>query len=219
MLGLLVFHRPLLLSVGLRVANHFAAKENLKLDCRLEGTVFTSLVIRNLRVVPVGPTIVESIDADYLRADYSLFRLWRGGMSEFLENVEARGVRAVLDPNKASLKPKIPNPTKRITLPTVFPAKVRLADVNLHVRSTDAAQDFVLEHLDLELNPEGPGELRMGKLQIPSRPAWSNLSARTSYANKNLILSGLVLDDSDQIRLLVGRRLPYQSEKPRSRSG
>ncbi len=156
---------------------------------------------------------MESIDADYLRADYSLFRLWRGGISEFLENVEARGVRAVLDPNKASLKPKIPNPNKRITLPTVFPAKVRLADVNLHVRSTEAAQDFVLEHLDLELNPEGPGELRMGKLQIPSRPAWSNLSARTSYANKNLVLSGLVLDEQRSDSLAGGRRLPDQSEK------
>jgi len=125
---LLLFHRPLLLAVGLRVANHYAAKENLRLDCRLEGSVFTSLVIRNLRVVPIGPTIVESLDTDYLRADYSLFRLWRGGTSELLKNVEVRGVRAVLDPAKASLKPKIPNPNKRITLPTVFPAKVRLAD-------------------------------------------------------------------------------------------
>ena len=132
--------------------------------------------------------------------------------SEFLENVEARGVRAVLDPAKASLKPKIPDPKKRITLPTVFPAKVRLADINLHVRSTEAAQDFVLEHLDLELNPEGPGELRIARLQIPSRPAWTNLSAQTSYANKNLILTGLVLDGSDQIRLLASRCLADQTK-------
>ena len=203
LLLLLVFHRPLLLAVGLRVANHYAAKENLRLDCRLEGNVFTSLVIRNFRVVPIGPTIVESLDADYLRADYSLFRFWRGGRSELLKSVEARGVTAVLDPAKASLKPKIPNPKKRITLPNVFPAKVRLTDVNLHVRAIVAAQDFILEHLDLELNPEGPGELRARKLQIPSRPAWLNLSAQTSYANRNFILSGLVLDSDNQIRLLA----------------
>src|SRR6186713_1545869 len=199
---LLVFHRPLLHGIGLRVANHYAAKEGLRLDCRLEGSVFTNLVVRNLRVIPIGPTIVESLDADYVRADYSLFRLWRRGASEFLDNVEARGVRAVLDPAKASLKPKIPNPKKRITLPTVFPAKVRLADINLHVRSIEAAQDFVLENLDLELNPQGPGELRIARLQVPSRPAWTNLSAQTFYANRNFILTGLVLDGTDQIRRL-----------------
>ncbi len=74
------------------------------------------------------------------------------------------------------------------------------------------------KHLDLELNPEGPGELRMGKLQIPSRPAWSNLSAQTSYANKNFILTASsLIARSDS--LAGDRRLPDQSEKPRARSG
>ena len=69
----LIFHRPIIFRIGYAVANHYAAKENLKIDCTLEGTIFTGLVIRNLHVVPIGPTIVESIDVDYIRADYSLW--------------------------------------------------------------------------------------------------------------------------------------------------
>ncbi|MGZ4966434.1 MAG: hypothetical protein ACXV97_04600 [Chthoniobacterales bacterium] len=144
LLVLLLFHRPILLGIGRRIAIHYAAKENLKLDCRLEGSVFGNLVIRNLRVVPIGPTIVESIDAGYVRADYSLLDLWREGSAEFLKNVELRDVRAVLDPAKASLKPKIPTPEHRITLPDIFPERVVISNVNLLVRSTTATQDFVL---------------------------------------------------------------------------
>ncbi|MDQ3314826.1 MAG: hypothetical protein M3505_09415, partial [Verrucomicrobiota bacterium] len=38
---LLAFHRPILLTVGRRLVIKFAAKENLRLDCRLEGSIFT----------------------------------------------------------------------------------------------------------------------------------------------------------------------------------
>ena len=49
---LLIFHRPLLLGLGHRIANHYAAKENLNLEFRLEGDVFSNLTVRNLHVVP-----------------------------------------------------------------------------------------------------------------------------------------------------------------------
>lgn len=69
----LIFHRPILFRVGRSLADRYAARANLKIDCVLEGTIFTSLVVKNLHVVPIGPTIVESIDVDYIRADYSLW--------------------------------------------------------------------------------------------------------------------------------------------------
>ena len=59
----LIFHRPIIFGLGRSVANHYAAKANLRIDCSLGGTIFTGLVVRNLRVVPIGPTIVESIDS------------------------------------------------------------------------------------------------------------------------------------------------------------
>ncbi|MEY2490215.1 MAG: translocation and assembly module TamB, partial [Verrucomicrobiota bacterium] len=173
------------------------------MDCSLGGTIFTGLVIRNLHVVPIGPTVVESIDVDYIQADYSLWDWWRRGATEVLKNAEVRTARMVLNPAKASLKPRIPRPDERITLFPVFPERLRLSDINLHVRSTTEKQDFVLEHLDIDLDPRSPGELRIAALQLPNAPAWTSISGRTSYTNKNLILGGLVFDDTNQIRLLA----------------
>ncbi|HEY2614216.1 MAG TPA: hypothetical protein VGI42_00775, partial [Chthoniobacterales bacterium] len=197
----LIFHRPLVFHFGRAVANHYAAKGNLKIDFALEGTIFTSLVVRNLHVVPVGPTIVESIDVDYIRADYSLLDLARRGVTDVLKNAEVRTARIVLNPAKRSPKPEVPEPNQKIGLFPVFPERLLLSDVNLIVRASP--HDFVVEHLDLDLNPQNPGALRIGRLQIPAAPAWKNLSAQTSYTNKNLILSDLVLDDENKFRLIA----------------
>src|SRR6266404_2539840 len=197
---LLVFHRPVLLSLVRKIARHNAAGENLKMDFRAEGSVFTNLTIRNLHVVPTGSTDVESIDVDFAHADYSLFGLVRHGMSQFFRNVEIRSARIVLNPTEVPLKPRAPKSQKRITLPSVFPDRVHLSDVTLIVRNKP--HDFVLEHVDLELDPHTPGELRIGKLQLPAGQNWTKISAQTSYANRNLIVHDLVLDDEDRFRAL-----------------
>ena len=85
---------------------------------------------------------MESIDVDYIRADYSLLDWWRRGVTEVLKNAEVRTARIVLNPAKASLKPKIPRPDERIKLFPVFPERIRLSDINLHVRSTTGEAGF-----------------------------------------------------------------------------
>ncbi|MDP9254782.1 MAG: hypothetical protein M3O66_07590, partial [Verrucomicrobiota bacterium] len=197
---LLIFHRPLLLALGHRIALHYAAKEYLKLDFRLEGNPFTHLTVRNLHAVPTGPTIVESLDVDLVRVNYSLSDLIHGRRSEVLKNLEVRSAKLVLDPKKAEVKPIPPRAGKKVTLPGIFPDRVRLQDVNLVVR--DSPHDLVLEHADLELDPRVPGELRLAKLQLPAAQAWTNISGKTSYTNKNLIISKLALTDKDEIRVL-----------------
>ena len=89
---LLIFHRPILLGAIHWFAVHRLAKENLKLDFRAEGNVFTGLTIRNLHLTPTGPAAIEVADAEYLHADYSLFSLLRGH-ADFLNSVEARDAR------------------------------------------------------------------------------------------------------------------------------
>src|ERR1051326_4425391 len=78
LLFLLVFHRPILLGAIHWFAVHRAAKENLKLDFRIEGNVFSGLTVRNLHIVPTGPAAIEIADADYIHTNYSLFSLIRG---------------------------------------------------------------------------------------------------------------------------------------------
>ena len=186
---LLLFHRPLLFSLGERIGAHFAAKEHLKLEFRLEGNLFTRLIARNVHITATGPSIVESIDADFVRADYSLWRLIRNGWEASVHDAEVRSARVVLNPDKDTIKP----PPKPGELYKIFPDRVRISDGTLVIR--DQAHDFVLERFDLVLDPASPGEFHMQRLQMIGGQNWSNLSARTSYIGRNLALTDLALGD------------------------
>ena len=195
---LIIFHRPILLAIVRHFANRYAAKENLKVDFRLEGNPFSYLTVRNLHAVPTGPSAIESVDVDSLYVDYSLLGFARHGVSHLLQDVEVRGAQVVLSPARAP--PRKPRPKKKPTLPDAFPERIRLADATLIIR--ESPNDFVIEHADLDLNPRAPGELRIGRLQLPPGDSWSGISGQTSYANKNFILRDLALSDQEQIRLL-----------------
>jgi autotransporter translocation and assembly factor TamB len=196
---LAIFHRPILLALGRQIALHYAAKENLKAAFRLEGNVFTNLTVRNLHAFPSGPSPVESIDADLVRVDYSIPDLIFHGLSDFLKNIEVNSTSIVLDPRKAS-PPKPPKPNEKITLPAIFPERVHLVDATVIVRNRP--HDFVMEHVDLDLNPRNPGQLEIDKLELVSGQVWSKVAAQTSYANRILILREIALSNDERVREL-----------------
>src|SRR5215472_13239039 len=116
---LIIFHRPILLATVRHFAIRYAAKENLKIDFRLEGNPFSYLTVRNLHAVPTGPSAIESIDVDSLYVDYSLLGLARHGLSHLLQNVEMRGAQVVLDSARAP--PHKARANQKPTLPDAFP--------------------------------------------------------------------------------------------------
>jgi hypothetical protein len=195
---LIIFHRPILLAIGRQMALQYAAGQNLRIDFRLEGNPFSQLTVRNLRAMPSGPSAIESIDIGSLYVDYSLLGLARHGLSHFFQDVELRSAHVVLDPAKAP-SPK-PRPKQNLKLPSLFPERIRLADATLVIR--DKPNDVVIEHVDLDLNPRTPGDVRIEKLQLPSGDSWFRISGQASYANKNLVLRDLILSDEEQIRFL-----------------
>jgi len=195
---LIVFHRPILLAIGRQIALRYAAGQNLKIDFRMEGNPFGQLTVRNLRALPTGASAIESVDIGSLYVDYSLLGLARHGLSHFLQDVELRSAHIVLNPAKAP-SPK-PRPKQNLKLPSLFPERIRLADATLVIR--DKPNDVVIEHVDLDLNPRTPGDVRIEKLQLPSGDSWSGISGQASYANKNIVLRDLLLSDEEQIRLL-----------------
>src|SRR4051812_8724781 len=100
----LIFHRPLLLTLGERAIKYFAGRERLAIDLRLEGNVFTRIVAKQVHMKTTGPNLIESVDVEYLRADYSLWRLIRQGWESSLRNVEIRTARVVLNPANDTIK-------------------------------------------------------------------------------------------------------------------
>ena len=184
---LVLLHRPILLAIGRKIVLEYAAKQNLKADFRVEGNPFGSVTIRNLHAFAVGPSEYESIDIDYLYLDYSLFGFARHGLPRLFNDVEARSASIVLNPSKASLRPRPLHP--QLKLPRFFPARLRATDLTFIVRNQP--YNFVVGHADLDLNPRNPGDLRMETLQLPSGDTWLRISGQTSYTNKNLILRDL----------------------------
>jgi hypothetical protein len=195
---LIIFHGPILRMIIRQYMIHYASKQNLKIDFRLEGEPLSHLTMRNLHAVPAGPTAIESVDIDSLYVDYSLFGFVLHGYSHLLQDVEARDAQFVLNPAKAP--PPKPSSKKKLKLPTIFPGRIQLTDATLIVR--ESPNDFVIEHADLGLNRRASGELRIAKMQLPSGDTWSTLSGQTSYTDKNLVLRNLVLSDQTQIQLL-----------------
>jgi hypothetical protein len=208
---LLLFHRPVLLSLGHALVLHFAKKENLKLEFRLEGSVFTNLTVRDFHAVATGPSDVESIDVDLARFHYGLFSLIRGHFSTALKDVEARNARIVLNPAKTSLRPRPPDPKKKIEIPDIFPERLQATDVTVIVRNRP--HDFVAEHVDLELNPRSVGALKVGSLQLVGGQTWSNLSSLTSYENRKLVLREIALANDERIRSFIADASKIGSHK------
>jgi hypothetical protein len=194
----LIFHRPLLLGLGHRIALHYAAKENLKLEFRLEGSVFTNVIIKNLHAVSTGPGDVESIDVDLARIDYELFTLLRHGISTAIKNADVHSAQIVMNPERASLRPRPPNPRKKIELPDIFPERVHISDATIIVRNRP--HDFVAEHIAVDLDPRHAGEIKVEKLQLVGGQTWLKLSAPATYANRNLIVRDIVLADNERFR-------------------
>lgn len=192
---LAVFHGPILRSVVHAVAVKVAAGQNLKLDFRVEGGVFGGITLRNVHATPTGPSAVQSLDADLIRANYSLTDLAFHGMSDFLKDVEMRNVTAVLDPSKAPLATPTPppKPDAKISLPAYFPDRLQVSNVNVTVRGQP--QDTLVRNFNVGLYPDREGALRIDKLQIPNVHNWTDITATTTYANKNLFLHNLTLDE------------------------
>ncbi|HMC28713.1 MAG TPA: hypothetical protein VKM56_13065, partial [Verrucomicrobiae bacterium] len=195
---LIIFHRPILLASIHWFAVRAAAKENLKLDFRLEGSVLGGITIRNLHITPLKPEApVESGDANYIRAEYDLFSLL-GNKADLIELIEIRDAHFVIKPQPA-VKPS-PPPKEQTSLPGIFPQRVRIEGVSVTVRNKPS--DLVLEGFNLDLNPRASGALSVSKLQLPSGQNWSGVTGTTSYTDRNLFLRDIALGERTKIPLV-----------------
>ena len=200
--GLLaLFHRPLL-EAGMRLALiRIAAKHYVTLDVHFSGSFFTNLTIHDVKAVPNGKgvTPIERISIQAVRLDYSIPHLIQHGVGEFLSSYEISNADlAFLTPpsktqaeheQKKSVAQDLNN---LLGQPALYADRVKIENFNLTVRSdTDLTE---VRNVNLLFHPWEPGYLRIGRIKAPGLPAWENLSAETSYANRNLFVKSLTLD-------------------------
>ncbi len=195
-----IFHGAILRPIVHAIAVKVAAGQNLKLETRVEGGILGGITLRNVHATATGPSAVQSLDADLIHAEYSLTGLLFHGMSDFLQDVELRDVTAVLDPSKAPIPTPTPppKPNEKVSLPAFFPDRLVLKNVNLTIKGQP--QDTVVKNLNLGLFPKREGALKIDKLQISGVNTWTDITATTTYANKNLYLHNLVLDAQNKLQ-------------------
>jgi len=195
-----IFHRPLIHTVVRLVLIKVAARYNLHLDVQIAGSAFTNLVVEQVHAVPTGagPTPVRKIDIERVRLEYSIPMLVKHGIGEFVRSYEV--INAELDfvalPSKSeqekqqkiSLAEDLDNLLEQ---PAAYADRVHIENFNITVTSeknVTAVQGF-----SMLLDPEAVGYLRLARLQIPGVPVWENLTAETSYAQRDFFIKQLVL--------------------------
>lgn len=198
--GLLVLHWPLVI-FGVPLAARMAAKsQHVDVSFDLGGTIWTNLAISNLRVTPsgTGPTSVERMTIGKVQLDFSLWKLARAGVGEFISNYEVHHADLALAPLPGKTKEeKEAKQSLREQLrailgqPAAYSDRVELEDIN--VRLTSAGVLTEVRGLDLLLDPQKAGHFRIARVAVPGLPLWENMNAETSYTNRNLIKRGLQL--------------------------
>lgn len=195
---LVVFHAPILRTIVRTVAIKVAAGQNLKLDFSLSGDPIDGIALHNVHASPTGPTAVRALDAGEVKVDYSLPDLVFHGVSDALKNVEVHDVTAVIDSSKAPVPTPTPAKKQKVSLPAYFPD--RLVATNVNVTIKQQPQDMVIKNLNIGLYPKKEGKLEIDKVQIPGVHTWTDITATTTYANKNLYLHNLMLDQNNKFQ-------------------
>ncbi len=195
---LAVFHRPLL-ETGLRLALiKIAAKHHVTLDVHFSGTFFTNLTVRDIQAVPDGggETPIEKIAIEAVRLDYSIPMLIRHGVGEFLRSYEIENADLAFvalpskTPEEHQQKKSVAEDLNNLLgQPALYADRVRIENFNLRVRSEKDVTEVKGVHL--LFHPWEPGYLRVEEIKAPGLPVWKNLSAETSYAQRDLFVKNL----------------------------
>ncbi|HEV7401878.1 MAG TPA: translocation/assembly module TamB domain-containing protein [Chthoniobacteraceae bacterium] len=199
LLILAIFHRPLFFMVARVALIKIAAKHNVKLDVHFEGTIFTNLSVLHVQATPTGETPIENISIEAVRLQYSLPKLIKHGVGEFLESYELRNADLVFRPGPSKTK-EATKEKKSIAedlnnllgQPALYADKADIENLSITVHGDDGATTEV-KHVRLKLHPWEAGYLKIDRVAVPGLPAWEHIDATTSYVKRDLVIQNLVL--------------------------
>ena len=191
LLGLIMLlalaHRPLLIFAIRTVAIREAARENVRLSVEIEGNLWTGLIVKNLRAMPIGNSPVESISIERLHIRYNLPQLFRTGVRDFVTGYDLRNASLMLTDNGTEdQKQELANILRNILQqPAFFSDRVLVENFNLVVKTRDGA--WVAEGVNARLDPTNPGFIRASQLTIPKIGSWRDLKAPATYIDRHLV--------------------------------
>ncbi len=198
LLGLVViFHRTIIFEGTRYFVVRAAKQQNLNLDYQIDGSIFTSLRIRNLVGRPTEQGPIKRLEIGEILLEYSLIDAIRKGLPALLDTVELHDVYVVIEPGEPLPKEKEEKEKQAFKFPGLFPERLVLDNINF--QTIGEYGGFELKGLTFTLLPDESGKLVVAKLEVPGLRTWNKLSAKTSYADRNLVVTDLSL--SPEVRI------------------
>ncbi|CAN5668102.1 hypothetical protein BH09VER1_BH09VER1_01310 [soil metagenome] len=187
---LIAFHRPIFFEATRYFVVRAAKQQKLEISYEMSGSIFTTLSVANLKATPTEPGPIKRLEIGTVNLQYSLWDLARRGLPAFLRMVELKNVYVELTPGEPLPPAKDAQP-QQFKFPALFPKVLNIENVNFISHAPTG--DTVLEGLYFSLLPDKPGMLKVKTLDIPGVRRWEGISAATTFRDRNLKLTDLVI--------------------------
>ena len=187
-LFLAIFHRPIVHYGGRWAAIHFARNENIDLDLKIEGNLWSGLEISGIRAARIAPKLapIEKLTLDRVSVAYDLWKLVRGDLSG-LQRVEVGTLDTELrDDSTPKKRPqKTPTPladSLRSLLSKPLPAPT------VTIQRVDLRGIVAVKNFRLRLSPDSPGIVAWDEIGIPGQPPIPGFQAATQFSAGLLVV-------------------------------
>ncbi len=195
---LLAFHRPLVFEITRRLIVRSAEDQQLRLTYELGGSIFTTLRVTNVVADPDPDSPIRKLTIGEIGLQYSLLDWIRKGYPGLLKTIRLTDFNLEIDQTKfqprqanQSISTNHHSPVTNHQFPLLFPEKVEITNFSFIARSPQG--DFTFTGFTLLLLPDRPGTLRVGRFSAPGSPTFENLEGRTTFTDRNLILTDLAI--------------------------
>jgi autotransporter translocation and assembly factor TamB len=192
-LGLLltvIFYQPIFFGLAHFVAQLVANSQNLSIEFKVHGSIFTDLTLEDVEVRPKpGNTVfpIEQLAVKRIAANYNLGRIFQNRIADIVDVVLVRDVQLVIRP----VPPKPRKPLRPVRFPLVLPYKTDIQNFNFTLRLPAGSLD--IRDTGLQFRRGETGVLSCAHLAIPNLGSWDNLRAFISESNNTLRVTNLQL--------------------------
>jgi hypothetical protein len=191
-LGLLlsvIFYQPIFFGLAHFIAQQVANSQNLEIQFKIHGSIFTDLTLEDLEVRPKpGNTVfpIERLAVKTIAAHYNPGRLFQNRITDIVDVIVVRDVQLVVRP--VTRPKKVP---QLIRFPLVLPYKTDIQNFNFTLRLPTGNLEVL--NTGLQFRRGETGVLSCAHVAIPVLGSWDNLRAFISESNNTLRITGLQL--------------------------
>jgi autotransporter translocation and assembly factor TamB len=192
-LGLLltvIFYQPIFFGLAHFIAQQVANSQNLQIQFKIHGSIFTDLTLEDVEVRPKpGNTVfpIEQLVIKRIAAHYNLGRIFQNRIADIVDVILARDVQLVIRP----VPPKPRKPPQPVRFPLVLPYKTDIQNFNFTLRLPTGSLE--IRDTGLQFRRGETGVLSCAHLAIPDLGNWENLRTFISESNNTLRITDLQL--------------------------